>query len=622
MEEGNGLTRPFQSHADDDEDDKLATRMNGVHLDEHEDSEHEGEGFQSVLVQQHSAAEVLSEVSLGTGDEAVTNGAPAEEPMVSPVSRKELLDIVRKHSDALPRPGTQQSPEQLYGGFMDDRYWREMLDLFFIRGWGALTASSEKQKSDALFDDMLFFVRLVHQDKNGLVRSPSSSGSEIGKPYFVRRWSRDLNAVVGETAADVDWRQSYYLNLICHTAYTLTVAVCSRQALEFHRKTNGPPVTPIRKVTKQVYASPSRARIDMDASKAFETVPSYPDICFAIDDFENAFEAVVLSDADHCFCVLLNAHGGAAFPAEEFFSAGPGKERRLPRRTSSEARALGETTEGTPKVTLFSGFVSYGMVRSAYQGGGNRFGLWGTIPPSAERLVMRGPGGKGEADVAVTSIPEVEEQPKPPTPPKPPLSPGRGSPRASRGGSGSPFRLQELQAKLWSVQEELMKLVQAQQQLGGGGQAPPPEPEQQAREQQEQQSKLLHLQLELTRVQEELQQLQQKDANSPPAPAGASPSKGSGAASPSANAGAGPPPAAPQGVLGSLVRRAAVAASKQVAGYGAAAQKLTPLRCCLMSLSLPWDSLAYDLLFKEMPVKVDITGHILPRLPNREPSQL
>lgn len=37
---------------------------------------------------------------------------------------------------------------------------------------------------------------------------------------------RQLDKVVGESAGDVDWRRSYYLNLICHTEYSLTVAIC------------------------------------------------------------------------------------------------------------------------------------------------------------------------------------------------------------------------------------------------------------------------------------------------------------------------------------------------------------------------------------------------------------
>lgn len=35
-----------------------------------------------------------------------------------------------------------------------------------------------------------------------------------------------LEKVVGEDSACVDWRRSFYLNLIAHTSYTVTVAIC------------------------------------------------------------------------------------------------------------------------------------------------------------------------------------------------------------------------------------------------------------------------------------------------------------------------------------------------------------------------------------------------------------
>lgn len=54
--------------------------------------------------------------------------------------------------------------------------------------------------------------------------------------------------------------------------------------------------------------------------------------------------------------------------------------------------------------------------------------------------------------------------------------------------------------------------------------------------------------------------------------------------------------------LGSMMRKAAVAASlvaTYVASTGVKSDtEALPLRCCLMSLSLPWDALCHDLLFK------------------------
>lgn len=53
----------------------------------------------------------------------------------------------------------------------------------------------------------------------------------------------------------------------------------------------------------------------------------------------------VLTEADHCYCVLLNARGGAAFPTDE-------EDSPEDHRTSREARMLGEVPQGStsPKV--------------------------------------------------------------------------------------------------------------------------------------------------------------------------------------------------------------------------------------------------------------------------------
>lgn len=63
-----------------------------------------------------------------------------------------------------------------------------------------------------------------------------------------------------------------------------------------------------------------------------------------------------------------------------------------------------------------------------------------------------------------------------------------------------------------------------------------------------------------------------------------------------------PSPSSPGGKpgFGSIMRIAATAAKQAIT---VANQRLDPnaplpLRCCLMSLSLPWDTLATDLLFK------------------------
>lgn len=57
--------------------------------------------------------------------------------------------------------------------------------------------------------------------------------------------------------------------------------------------------------------------------------------------------------------------------------------------------------------------------------------------------------------------------------------------------------------------------------------------------------------------------------------------------------------------IGSIVRKAASVASVAAKNaYAAAASshsfddEMVPLKCCLMSITLPWEHIAYDLLFK------------------------
>ncbi|GFQ06194.1 hypothetical protein PHJA_002763400 [Phtheirospermum japonicum] len=59
------------------------------------------------------------------------------------------------------------------------------------------------------------------------------------------------------------------------------------------------------------------------------------------------------------------------------------------------------------KITLFSGFVSYQMVREAYDAGRTGFGSLLSLGHSSgktDRIYMKGPGGRGEVEVAVSGV--------------------------------------------------------------------------------------------------------------------------------------------------------------------------------------------------------------------------
>ncbi|XP_010511045.1 PREDICTED: uncharacterized protein KIAA0930 homolog isoform X3 [Camelina sativa] len=295
-------------------------------------------------------------------------------------SRHEILSMVKKHSKSLGN--TSLDEQDASDVEMDSNFWHGVFDVYFIR------CMESRRRQD---DDLLFFVRKLSCKSYGLTENDDAPA-----PYFVRRWApKQLDELLGESLAEVDWRKSFYLNMIAHTSFTVTVAICSNEALKTYQGSKDTKLSPIYKVVKTVYASPSRVNFHLDSKKEVETTPAYPEICFAVDDFDSTFDAVVLNEKDHCYCVLLNSHDGAAFPSENVKDSSESS-------TNTEPRSVKD-----PKVTLFSGFVSYQMVREAYEGGRNRFGSLlslGHNTGKADRLYMRGPGGRGEVEVAVSGV--------------------------------------------------------------------------------------------------------------------------------------------------------------------------------------------------------------------------
>ncbi|KAH9756277.1 CW7 [Citrus sinensis] len=303
-------------------------------------------------------------------------------------SRSELLSMVKKHSNLLGK--TLVEEQDAVDVEMDSRFWHDVFDLYFIRG---------KESRGRQDDDLLFFVRKV-----GLHGILFNDNEEDLTSYFVRRWAPKVKA---PEIIEVHWRRSFYLNMIAHTAFSVTVAICSHQELRNHQAGTDTPLSPIYKVVKTVYASPSRVNFQLDSKKAIETKPAYPDICFAVDDFDSTFDAVVLSDTDHCYCVILNAHGGAAFPSEKEAN-NSSSSNSSPMKTDMDS---GKTRNA--KLTLFSGFVSYQMVREAYDAGKSRFGSLLSLSHSlgkTDRLYMKGPGGRGEVEVAVSGVADQSDQ--------------------------------------------------------------------------------------------------------------------------------------------------------------------------------------------------------------------
>ncbi|KAM7514435.1 hypothetical protein LguiA_004018 [Lonicera macranthoides] len=248
--------------------------------------------------------------------------------------------MVKKHSNLLGK--TVVDEEDAQDVEMDQRFWHDVMDLYFISG---------KESRGRQDDDLIFFVRKMSLHGYGF-----NDNLEGNSPYFVRRWAPKVKG---------------------------------HQVLRNHQSGQETPLSPIYK------------DVPLPSLQEVETTPAYPDICFAVDDFDSTFDAVVLTDPDHCYCVLLNAHGGAAFPSS-----------KTPQDSSSSDNSSLKTDCDTgkknkTKLTLFSGFVSYQMVREAYDVGRSGFGSLlslGHSPGKTDRVYMKGPGGRGEVEVAVSGI--------------------------------------------------------------------------------------------------------------------------------------------------------------------------------------------------------------------------
>ncbi|CAL5332559.1 unnamed protein product [Camellia sinensis] len=171
----------------------------------------------------------------------------------------------------------------------------------------------------------------------------------------------------------------------------------SYQVLKNHQTSLDTPLSSIYKVVKTVYASPSRVDFHLDSTKEVESTPAYPDICFAVDDFDSTFDAVVLTDTDHCYCVILNADGGAAFPSE----------KTAQDCSSSDISSLKINTGSGKTEKTKSGKSRFESLLSL-----------GHSPGKTDRIHMKGPGGRGEVEVVVSRVVDRSKQVSGPSSPE------------------------------------------------------------------------------------------------------------------------------------------------------------------------------------------------------------
>ncbi|XP_042909921.1 uncharacterized protein KIAA0930 homolog isoform X2 [Parasteatoda tepidariorum] len=209
---------------------------------------------------------------------------------------------------------------------------------------------------DKFRDDLLFFVR-KHQKRTAARYIPKF---ETAIEVF-RKDSKKLP--IGDP--DVDWEETVYLNLILQQfEYTLTCAVCTR--------TSPKDLQILKRNSQKVYASPSKR--SMDCKGEMEEI-SYPNIFFTVDNYDEVFEDILVRDGE-MVCVELVA----------------------------------EDKEGSLQKVLFLGSIHYEAVKRVYDARASlssRFAQkvslgWYQGQQRLEFVRMRGPKGKGHAEMAVT----------------------------------------------------------------------------------------------------------------------------------------------------------------------------------------------------------------------------
>ncbi|XP_061705983.1 uncharacterized protein KIAA0930 homolog isoform X1 [Cydia pomonella] len=226
-------------------------------------------------------------------------------------------------------------------------YWTDLFVRHFL--------FQEERSIDC--DDLLFFVRKRHVKGSSRYLPKYETDVEV-----FRKDSKKLP--IGDP--EIDWEETVYLNLIVHQFdYTLTLAVCTR--------TSPKELQVLRRHSQKVYASPSRRKMD---TKGEGEEITYPHICFMVDNFDEVFSDMVVRDGE-MVCVELVARGRGADVLAVLF-LGSIRYDALSRVYDSRQSSL--STKVAQRMS---------------------FGLLGRAAARCEFVRMKGPHGKGHAEMAV-----------------------------------------------------------------------------------------------------------------------------------------------------------------------------------------------------------------------------
>ncbi|KAI9022547.1 hypothetical protein DFJ74DRAFT_669878 [Hyaloraphidium curvatum] len=279
-----------------------------------------------------------------------------------------------------------------------DPRWFDLFQEFFLKGGDSVDE-----------DDLLFFVRQAQYDDSSV---------------FVRR---RVGSTMPKLEDVVDWKGTFWLNLVVHLPCRLTVTVCQRQSvsqdasgdrpsLDTEQRTGGSDATnrkktvmrAIRRNSRKVFATPFKSNMQL---KDTGHEPSFPLVYYAVNNFEDANLHLDIQQ-NEWLCVELAAIlpkdatiGATAVDEDSFYD--------LAEDASGLSPDLYTPFPCPPwgtKIVFFQGAASFTALSQVFleKLSGNALGkaqlaLFGKGDEAdrKEYIIMRGPRGKGQCEVAV-----------------------------------------------------------------------------------------------------------------------------------------------------------------------------------------------------------------------------
>ena len=168
--------------------------------------------------------------------------------------------LARESDEATMAASTTSGGEWEGAEYWKDEHWRLALEELFY---------NDREKRKEKQDDMVFYVYEPNSSmddnsnskKWGRKKPIEKRSDEAALDVTVRRFG---SGILRDTdLGGIRWMESVYLNILLHTTYTCTVAICSKAALERHKNGRAEPALPLYKTSRQVFASHTHISINL-----------------------------------------------------------------------------------------------------------------------------------------------------------------------------------------------------------------------------------------------------------------------------------------------------------------------------------------------------------------------